>query len=74
MALVAANAALFPHTLVRMYGIELAASHVLVLHIVLDALSQQTRIDVSAHVGGALCGWMFARQWRDNHNFALFWS
>ena len=67
MALMAANAALFPHVVVRMYGFELDSTAAPLCFILLDMLSQashQLDVDVSAHVGGALCGWVLAQRWR----------
>ena len=67
MALMAANAALFPHVVVRMYGFELDSAAAPLLFILLDVLSQgshNSEIDVSAHIGGALCGWMLVQRWR----------
>mmetsp|Transcript_23005 Transcript_23005/g.74492 ORF Transcript_23005/g.74492 Transcript_23005/m.74492 type:complete len:329 (+) Transcript_23005:83-1069(+) len=68
MALVAANAALFPRTHVLIYGLELSAPHAVLFYLVLDVLTQSRGagggIDVSAHAGGALFGWLFVKRWR----------
>ena len=71
LALVAANAALFPSTRVRMYGAEMAASHQLIAFLVLDAAASQDGADFSAHVGGAACGWALVRWWGRP---GAFWS
>ena len=69
MALVAANAALYPRVVVRMYGVELTAAQVPLVHILLDAMSASAGgagrdLDVSAHVGGAVAGWVLGQRWR----------
>lgn len=67
MALVAANAALFPRIVVRMYGVDLSAAGLFVVYTAIDVLSQRDdegHIDASAHAGGALCGWLLARRLR----------
>ena len=70
MALVAANAALYPHTRVRMYGAEMAAAQQLVAFLVLDsAMSWQAGADVSSHLGGAASGWAFVQWWRRSRGF-----
>ena len=74
LALVGANAARFPHTAVRMLGMELLASHVLLLTIAIDVLGRGrvSRVDVSAHAGGALCGWYLAKRWAAELPFRHF--
>jgi len=69
MALLAANAALYPHVVVRMYGVELTAAQVPLVHLLVDAVSASAGgagrdLDVSAHVGGALAGWVLGQRWR----------
>lgn len=67
MALVAANAALFPSVGVRMYGVELSAHHLPLAYLLLDAFSargQRGEVDLSSHVGGALAGWVLAQRWK----------
>ena len=65
MGLVAANAALFPNVAVHMYGFELSAAAVPFVYMLLDALGQrQDNVDISAHFGGALCGWALVQRWR----------
>ncbi|KAL1508558.1 hypothetical protein AB1Y20_004657 [Prymnesium parvum] len=74
LALSGANAALFPQTVVRMYGVELSAAGVLLLYTCVDVCSRRAQdeaVDVSAHVGGALCGWLLGRQWRASLPFWL---
>ena len=66
-ALVAANAALFPDTLVHFYGIEMPAAHQLLVFVALDLAAQaggERPVDGAAHAGGAACGWLLARRWR----------
>ena len=66
-ALVAANAALFPDTLVHFYGIEMPAAHQLIVFVALDLAAQaggERPVDGAAHAGGAACGWLLARRWR----------
>lgn len=62
MALLAANAALFSAR-TYMYGVEMPASTAVLVYLVLDLLSQQGATDVSAHAGGAACGFVLARRW-----------
>ena len=70
MALVAANAALYPHTRVRMYGAEMAATQQLVAFLVLDtAMGWEAGADVSSHLGGAASGWAFVQWWRRSRAF-----
>ena len=70
MALVASNAALYPHVRVRMYGAEMAATQQLVAFLVLDsAMSWQAGADVSSHLGGAASGWAFVQWWRRSRGF-----
>ena len=66
MALVAANAALFPDVVVHVYGVELTAAQVPVAYLLLDVMLSRPgmEIDVSSHVGGALAGYVLARRWR----------
>ena len=72
MALVAANAALFPHVVVRMYGFELTAGQLPLMYLLLDVISAGGRrgaaaadsIDISAHLGGALAGWALGTRWK----------
>ena len=67
MGLVAANAALFPRVDVSMYGVQLTAAQLPIAYLLLDAISasgRQGQVDVSAHAGGALAGWMLAKRWR----------
>jgi len=70
MALVAANAALFPHTPVLVYGIQMTAAQSVLFYLVLDVATQHSGlgggggIDASAHIGGAACGWLLAHRWR----------
>jgi membrane associated rhomboid family serine protease len=71
MALVAANAALFPRTHVLIYGLQLLAPHAVLFYLFLDVLTQSRSgggggggIDVSSHAGGALFGWLFVKRWR----------
>ena len=67
MALVAANAALFPSVGVRMYGVELSAHHLPLAYLLLDAFSargQRGEVDLSSHVGGAIAGWVLAQRWK----------
>ena len=74
LSLVAANAALFPRTLVRMYGVELTATGLLVLYSAIDVLghrAQDGRVDASAHIGGAICGWLMASRWAQSVRFWL---
>ena len=70
-ALVAANAALYPHTRVRMHGAEMTATQQLLAFLVLDAtMGWQAGVDVSSHLGGAASGWAFV-QWC--HRSRGFW-
>ena len=72
MALLAANAALYPNVRVTMYGIQLDAYMVPLMHLILDVLSARSGgaaqgandIDVSAHLGGAVAGWVLGLRWR----------
>lgn len=71
MAFVSANAALFPHVAVRMYGFELTAAQVPLVYLLFDVLAASSTqggradsIDVSAHAGGALAGWYLGRAWK----------
>ena len=73
MGLVAANAALYPHVLVRMYGVEMGAQQLLMVYLLLDVVQHQggpaggggmRQVDVSAHAGGAAVGWVLATRWR----------
>ena len=69
LSLVAANAALFPHIAVRMYGLEISALGFLVLYLGIDLVSHRAedgQIDASSHAGGALCGWLLAQHWKMN--------
>lgn len=64
IALVSANAALFPRHTVSMYGLELSAAAVPFVYILLDALAtrgQHGEVDVAAHAGGAAAGWALAQ-------------
>jgi len=65
MALMAANAALYPHILVRFYGIEIQAAALPWVHLLVDAIAGGGMMDVIAHAGGAACGWVLVRHyWR----------
>ena len=68
-ALLAANAVFFPNTIVHLYGFELSALPALAVYLLLDALPTGGRqaggeIDVSAHAGGVLAGWVLAKRWK----------
>jgi membrane associated rhomboid family serine protease len=79
MALVAANAALFPRTHVLIYGLEVPAPHAVLFYLFLDVLAQSRvaggggGIDVSSHVGGALFGWLYVKRWRGMAGGGLRW-
>jgi len=67
MAYVCANAALFPRTAVRMYGVEVPPLGVPLLYLFLDAFPAQgthSEVDVSAHLGGAAAGWLMATRFK----------
>ena len=71
MACIAANAALYPHVVVRFYGVEMQAAAVPLVHLAIDAFAGGGAMDVAAHVGGAACGWGLVRSWwrvRTLHN------
>jgi len=76
MSLVAANAALFPHVPVFMYGLELTPAQLVCVYLLLDTISQRgelgSRVDVSAHVGGAAAGWWLAKRWSSTHYLLRF--
>lgn len=77
LALAAARATLSPAQRCAVYGVEMPASHALLVQLALDcalaAYAHSTRrhgagraaadvqVDVAAHAGGALCGWWIAR-------------
>lgn len=68
MGLVAANGALFPRVKVIMYGFELNAASVPLVYLLFDVLSSAGQrggdIDISAHAGGAVTGWLLATRWK----------
>jgi len=69
MAMVAANAALYPRALVHVYGLELPAPHAALLYLVVDVVASSSGhggggVDASAHAGGAAVGYALARRWQ----------
>ena len=48
-------------------AMQLTAAQLPIAYLLLDAISasgRQGQVDVSAHAGGALAGWMLAKRWR----------
>lgn len=64
MSLVAANAVLYPHVVVHVYGLEVQAAALPFVYILADILAGCGLTDVSAHAGGAACGWTLAQRWK----------
>lgn len=71
-ALSAARAAHAPTLRCLIYGVEMPASHAVLAQIGLDCVlasctsdANSHEVDVAGHIGGATCGWWFARtRWR----------
>jgi membrane associated rhomboid family serine protease len=62
MGMIAANAALYPRVVVRLYGVEMHWAALPFVHLAIDAAC--CGVDLAAHAGGAACGWMLVRRWR----------
>ena len=62
MGMIAANAALYPRVVVRLYGVEMHSAALPFVHLAIDAAC--CGVDLAAHAGGAACGWMLVRRWR----------
>ena len=57
LGVAAANAALYPHIPINMYGIQLTPGQLLLVYLAFDAIGGG--VDLAAHVGGAIAGYWY---------------